>query len=263
MASPAELMPAARESAQRAIHLAPHLAEAHASLADVFLHFDRNWAGADQEYRRAIECNPGYALSYHWYANLLAAKGHHEAARIAIAQALEIDPVCLITVVWAGVTAHMARQYDRAISHHQNALELNPQFVWAHMYMAQALEQKGDYPGALREFETTTRLVGGNNSVEAMKAQAHAIAGDRPSAQRILDTLCDPAQRRVPSYDIAAVYAALGESGLTVDWLTRACEERNMKLFTLNQDPRFDPQRDSSGFQSIVTRVGLNADLST
>jgi hypothetical protein len=61
----------------------------------------------------------------------------------------------------------------------------------------------------------------------------------------------------MPSYDIAAAYAALGESRKMVAWLNRACDERNMKLFTLTQDPRFDSFRDRGEFKEIVGQVGL------
>jgi len=256
--SPAEVMPSARRAAQKAIELDANLAEAHASLADVYLHFDRDWQAADREYRRSIQCNPDYALGYHWYANLLAARGQHEAAHMAIMHALEINPVSIITLVWAGVTSHLAHQFDEAIKHYQSALELDPHFIWAHMYMAQALEQKGNFKEALREFETTIKLAGGNNCVKAMKAHAHAVAGDKSSAREILDELKSaPAKKCMPSYDIAATYAALGESHQVVTWLNRACSERNMKIFTLTQDPRFDPLRRCSEFKEIVEQVGL------
>jgi tetratricopeptide (TPR) repeat protein len=255
---PSEAMPSARRAALKAIELDPTLAEAHASLGDVLLHFDRDWHGADREYRCAIQCNPEYALGYHWYANLLAAKGNHEAAHIAIMRALDIDPVSLITVVWAGVTAHLAHRFDEAIQHYKSALELDPRFIWAHMYMAQGLEQKGDFDGALREFETAIQLAGGSNCVKAMMAHAHAVAGDRSSARQILRELkTAPGDRCMPSYDIAATYAALGDSNQMVVWLNRACEEHNMKLFTLNQDPRFDPLRHCSEFKQIVEQMGL------
>ncbi|MEO6909505.1 MAG: tetratricopeptide repeat protein [Edaphobacter sp.] len=257
--SPVEAMPVARQAALKAIELDPALAEAHASLADILLHFDRDWEGADKEYRRAIECNPSYALGYHWYANLLAAKGQHEAAQIAIMHALEIDPVSLITQVWAGVTSHLAHRYDKAIKHYKTALELKPDFIWAHMYMAQALEQKGDFKNALREFETTILLAGGSNCVQAMKAHTLAVSGDTSSARTILHALKGtPPHKCMPSYDIAATYAALGESAESVLWLKRACNERNMKLFTLTQDPRFDLLRDRSEFRAVVDQVGLN-----
>jgi tetratricopeptide (TPR) repeat protein len=256
--SPSEAMPSARRAAQKAIDLDPNLAEAHASLADVLLHFDRDWHTADREYRRSIECNPGYALGYHWYANLLTARGQHEAAHIAIMHALEIDPVSIITLVWAGVTSHLAHQFDDAIKYYQSALELDPHFIWAHMYMAQALEQKGNFKGALREFETTNQLAGGSNCVKAMKAHTHAVAGDMSSALGILNALKRTRSHKgMPSYDMAAAYAALGESDQAVEWLNRACHERNMKLFTLTQDPRFDPLRRRPEFIQVVERVGL------
>ncbi|HWO32540.1 MAG TPA: tetratricopeptide repeat protein [Candidatus Acidoferrum sp.] len=257
--SPSEIMPSARRAAQRAIELDPNLAEAHASLADVLLHFDRDWQGADHEYRRSIQCNPDYALGYHWYANLLSARGQHEAAHMAIMRALEINPVSVITLVWAGVTSHLAHQFDDAIRHYQSALELDPQFIWVHMYMAQALEQKGDLKEALREFETSNRLAGGNNCVNAMKAHAHAVSGDPSSARAILNELKKaPSRQCMPSYDIAATYVALGDYQQVVAWLHRACNERNMKLFTLTQDPRFDPLRRRSDFKQIVDQIGLS-----
>ena len=255
---PAEVMPAARRAAQKAIELDPNSAEAHASLADVFLHFDRDWRAADHEYRRAIQCNPDYALGYHWYANLLAARGQHDAAHMAIMHALEINPISIITLVWAGVTSHLAHQFDQAIRHYQSALELDPQFIWAHMYMALALEQTGDYKQALQEFETATLLAEGNKSVKAMMAHAHAVSGDRDAACEILEELgISSSSQGMPSYDIAATYAALGESHRMIAWLNRACREGNMKLFTLAQDPRFDPLRHHSGFRRIVEQVGL------
>ena len=255
---PSEIMPAARRAAQKAIELDPNSAEAHASLADVFLHFDRDWHAADGEYRRSIQCNPEYALGYHWYANLLAARGQHEAAHMAIMHALEINPVSIITRVWAGVTSHLARHFDEAVRHYQSALELDPQFVWAHMYMAQALEQKGHFEMALQEFETSSRLAGGNNCVKAMMAHTYAVSGDTSAAREILDELSSASSHQcIPSYDIAATYAALGEPHRMVAWLNRACKEGNMKLFTLTQDPRFDPLRHYSGFKQILDQVGL------
>ncbi len=257
--SPSITMPAARCAALKALELAPNVAEAHASLADIRLHFDRDWDGADQEYRQAIQCNPEYALGYHWYANLLSARGQHEAACVAIMNALEIDPVSLITQVWAGVTQYLAHRFDEAIAHYQSALELDPHYIWAHMYMAQALEQKGRYHEAIREFDTTIQLAGGSSCVTAMKAHALAAAGETSAARVILRRLRNlPNLKCMPSYDIAATYAALGESSQMAVWLMRACEERNMKLFKLRRDPRFDNARHSIQFQQVVQHIGLS-----
>ena len=256
--SPSEVMPSARRAALNAIAIDPTAAEAHVSLADVLLHFERDWQGADREYRRAIQCNPEYALGYHWYSNLLSARGQHDAAHLAITNALEIDPLSVITLVWAGFTSYLARQFDAAILHYKNALELDPNFAWTHMYLAQALEQKGNFRAAHSEFDAALRLARGNHSAKAMQAHMHAMAGDKPSAREILRELkCASSADRLPSYDIAAAYAALAEPSRMIAWLRRACQERSMKLFTLPQDPRFDSFRCRSDFREVVREIGL------
>jgi TolB-like protein/Tfp pilus assembly protein PilF len=270
--SPAAAMPAAQGAALKAVELDPLSAEAHASLADIHFHFERSWFQAEKEYQAAIQCNPAYALSYHWYANLLAAKGQHEAAELAIKRAVDLDPAP-ITIVWAGVMAHIARRYEQAIGHYRRALEFEPNLAWTHMYLAQTLEQTDQLAEALLEYETTIRLSGGNNCAKAMKAHAHAVSGNRRAALRIVNDLHGIANggisnggildagildaapsndKYVPSYDIAAVYAALGEHRQMYAWLQRAYAERNIKLFTFAQDPRFDAVRDRSEVRTLT-----------
>jgi len=133
----------------------------------------------------------------------------------------------------------------------------------AHMYLAQSLEQQGHLDEALLQFQIALQLSGGSNSVKAMKAHAYAKTGDRASALMILAELNNiPTQQCVPSYDIAAVYAALGDPEAAVMWLRQACSERNMKVFTLTQDPRFDSLRGQRGFQGVIDRMGLSSPLS-
>jgi tetratricopeptide (TPR) repeat protein len=77
--------PKIKMAAMKAIAVDPNLAEAHMMLADV-METEWDWAGAEQEYKRAIELNPGLARAHHWYAILLSnlqrtrlAAGHHPA----------------------------------------------------------------------------------------------------------------------------------------------------------------------------------------
>ena len=69
----------AKAASRKALEIDPALAEAYASLAHVRLH-DWDWAGLDNEFKRALELNPGYAFAYHWYSEYLIAMGkyHHE-----------------------------------------------------------------------------------------------------------------------------------------------------------------------------------------
>ena len=76
--SPKEAGAKARQAAEKALELDPSLGEAHASLGNVLLVFEWEFAGAEREFQRAIDLNPAYPYSHQWYAELLYATGRYE-----------------------------------------------------------------------------------------------------------------------------------------------------------------------------------------
>jgi tetratricopeptide (TPR) repeat protein len=257
MLPPTLIKVSAQRAARTAVQLDPQSAETHTSLGMVLFHFDRDWAQAETEFQEAMRCDPRYTFAYHGYAKLLSAKGQHEAAQIATERAAALDP-SPITIVWLGAAAHSARRYDAAIRQYRRALEFDPNFSWAHLYMAQTLEQMGNVSEALSEYEIVSHLCPGNNVATAMKAYAYAALGDKRTALRLVGRLNQTSgQQLVPACDIAAVYAALGEHELAWPWLNRALLEHDVRLFIAAQDPRFDTLRDHDEFQMWIHRVGL------
>jgi Tfp pilus assembly protein PilF len=90
-AAPAkESFPKAKAAAQKALTLDNELAEAHTSLAYCLAFYEWDWAGAEKEYRRALELNPGYATAHQWYGECLTVRGRREEglAHLNRAQAL-------------------------------------------------------------------------------------------------------------------------------------------------------------------------------
>ena len=81
----------AKAYARKALELDDGLAEAHASLAwSLFIH-DWDWAGAEREFRRAIELDPRYATAHQWYAFLLASQGKSQESLVEGHTAQELD----------------------------------------------------------------------------------------------------------------------------------------------------------------------------
>ena len=68
------------------------LAEAHTSLAWAQFH-DWDWAGAEKEFRRAIELDPRYASAHLWYGEYLTARGRFDEALAEMSRAQELDPM--------------------------------------------------------------------------------------------------------------------------------------------------------------------------
>jgi tetratricopeptide (TPR) repeat protein len=89
---PSEAFPRARDAITKALGIDDSLAEAHTSLAFVTAYYDRDWAGADRGFRRAIELNPNYANGHHWYAEFLSLVGRHAQAIAESQRARELAP---------------------------------------------------------------------------------------------------------------------------------------------------------------------------
>ncbi|MDH3252569.1 MAG: guanylate cyclase, partial [Ignavibacteria bacterium] len=100
-APPAQALSKAAHAARKAVELDDMLAESHTSLAGtVFHYFD--WSTTERELQRAIELNPSYATSHHWYAVALAAMGRMNEAIEQEKQALDLDPLNSVINTYKG-----------------------------------------------------------------------------------------------------------------------------------------------------------------
>ena len=68
------------KGALKALEIDDTLAEPHVSLAHIKYYYDRDWAAAEREYRRAIELNPNYSIAHSWYAIALMSSGRFDEA---------------------------------------------------------------------------------------------------------------------------------------------------------------------------------------
>ncbi|HEV8610610.1 MAG TPA: protein kinase, partial [Thermoanaerobaculia bacterium] len=88
-----EAFPVGKEAASKAVALDPTLSEGHTYLGMARFLYDYDWAGAEQELRRATELNPADATAHHFYALFLGARARFGEAAREIARALELDPL--------------------------------------------------------------------------------------------------------------------------------------------------------------------------
>jgi TolB-like protein/DNA-binding winged helix-turn-helix (wHTH) protein/Tfp pilus assembly protein PilF len=255
--APAETLPHAKEAVTKALALDDSLAEAHTSLAFVSLYYDRDWAKAEREFRRAIDLNPNYANGHHWYAEFLSLVGRNEQAIAESERARELDPLSNIINTWVGSRYFFARQYDRAIEQYRNAVEMDPGFVPVHLVLGHALEQKHMYREAILELERAVSLSGGSPVYMASLAHVYGIAGRRDQAREILRSLRKLAkQRYVSAYDLALASLGVGETEQALALLGQAVEERSPRAAFLGVDPRFDDLRSDARFKTLMVQIG-------
>ena len=256
--APAEAIPKAKAAALKALEIDDGLAEAHTSLAFIKLNYDWDWAGAEKEFKRAIELNPNYDNAHHWYSHYLTAMGRMQESLVESKRALELDPVGLVMNVHLGWYYFYARRYDEAIEQLRKTIEMDPNRGFSHWYLGMALDQKGDYSQAIAELQTAKQLLTAVVGVEADLGHAYAASGDREAAQRMIDELKQLSTRRyVPAYHIALIQAGLGEADEALNWLDKAYQERSDLLVYLKVEPRLDRIRSDPRFAALMKRVGF------
>jgi TolB-like protein/DNA-binding winged helix-turn-helix (wHTH) protein/Flp pilus assembly protein TadD len=256
-ASPTEALPRAKTAALKAIEIDPASGEAHASLALVLSH-QRNWAAAENEFKRALQLSPRYANAHHWYGDYLSVVGRHEEALVEAKRAFELDPVSPIINTWLGLRYYYGRRYDEAIEQGRKILEFDPNFAPAHLLLGQAYVQKGLHAQAIAELQSATALSGDSPLYMAQVGVAYATAGENAEALRVIDQLQRLArQSYVSSYGLAQIYAALGDKQHALKWLQSAYDEHAVWMQYLKVDPVLDSLRSQTRFQDLVRQMGL------
>ncbi len=253
---PKDNFPQASAAARKAIELDPSLAEPHITLSFVKSWFDWDEAGAESEARRALELNPNLAFGYLVLAGSLAEAGRVDEAIAAVKRARQIDPVSPpISAIGGTLLLAMGRQPE-ALEYLQHALELNPDFFLAHLFLGDFYLRQQKYAEALAELDAAVTGSRGNSEAVSTRAYVWAITGERAKAQATLDELTQQAaERYVPPWSIALIHHALGHTDAAFTWLEKGIEERDPHMTFLPSDGKWASLRSDPRFISILARV--------
>ena len=256
---PRDIRLQARRWAEKALMLDDKLAEAHTALARIAQQ-EWDWAGAEREYRQAIEFNPSYPTARIWHAQYLVAMLRYEESAAEAKRAQQVDPVSPFVNTWAGAVYFYAGRADEGMASMQKALELDPSFSDASLVLARAYLAHGMYEQAISELQKVRMLNEKESLVLGALAHVYARAGQREEALKLLGELKRiEAEERgfVPPFGIIWAYAGLGDKEQAFAWLETSYQEHDDRIVWLNVDPLLEPLRPDARFQDLVRRVGL------
>ncbi|MCW5961811.1 MAG: protein kinase [Pyrinomonadaceae bacterium] len=248
-------------NARRALSLDESLAEAHASLAYVKFYKERDRAGAELEFRRAIQINPSYATAHHWFALALAAMNNAPESISEAKTAQFLDPVSPSIKAASAMTLFYAGQFDEALRETEAALKINSTFVPAYKVRRWIFQVSGNYDAAIDSFLRERSLSGGGDIPGWFVTQAQVEALG-PRRAQILSELTkaieDESVKSNPqaySYEIALAFAALGEKQKALEWLETAEKTRNHSFNFIETDPRLVSLRSDPRFSALVAKL--------
>jgi len=249
-----EAFPKQRAEAAKAIELDEALPGGHAELANAIMDLNWDWVTPEKEFKRALALNPNAADIHSSYAGYLMRLGRLNEA---IAQAklnIQLDPVSSRSYRGLGFADYFARRYDEALASIQKADDIE-KGAWEFDFPRGTIyAEKGMYDQAIAEF----KKLGDQPHALGHMGNVYARMGRAAEARELISQL----QQHVDAdgigrYEIAIVYAGLGDKDQAFSWLEKAFTVRDKGLTYLKIDPCVDPLRSDPRFRDLLRRVGL------
>ena len=247
--------PEMRMAAMKAVTTDPNLADAHMLVADV-RETDWNWAGAEKEYKRALELNPGSARTHHWYAVLLANLKRYDEAVSEIGRAVDLEPLSPRLQVNQSDIYYRAGRFDEALK------VLRSPIIRSDNSAARTVSglihlKKADFGKALAELRANVEADRCADNI-AYLAYGYARAGQKEEALASLQELQQLGKNKyVEPGLIAMIWTGLGNNDRALELLQEEYRLHASFAVSMGSDPVFEPLHSDSRFQALLRRIGL------
>lgn len=249
-----------RRLCKRALELDDQLPAAHESMARTLYYVDWDWKGALQQNRRALELDPNYVDAHFTASDLYINLGPAEEAVREAEIARRLDPLDPRSDEQLAEALMNAGRFDEALTMYTSLREANPSdpswgAAFGRIYLLQGRVDK-----AVQEAERLVKLSGGR--WKRGLGYAYGVAGRKDDARRIISELeADRAKGSARAYDIAFVYAGLGEQEMALSLLEKAYDEHAIVFQPLlSAEPFFANLRDEPRFRALLEKLNLATD---
>lgn len=244
-----------KTEAEQAIALDSSSYEGHAELANTAMTLDHNWTVAEVEFRRALELNPSSSTSHEKYAFYLVRTGHPNEALAEIEQSVALDPVSGSTFHAQGFIYYFCRRYDDALSVSRTVQGLKVNLSDWNFLLGDIYLGREQFDAAIAAF---LQAPSGPYTYGHL-GNAYARAGKTDAARKLVAQLKQSVEKTsVGRYEIALIYAGMGDRDTAFQWLEDAYRAHDVGLVYMKVDPCLDPLRSDSRFDSLLRRVGLS-----
>jgi len=259
--APSEYYPKGNAAARKALELDPTLAHPHAVLGAAEMGYEWDFAGGEAEYKKAFELDLSDAMAHQWYAfDIGTIGGREQEAFTEVNRAHQLDPLSTIIKVDVGYVHFRARQYDDAILECKKVANEDPTFAYTHVCLAQAYWAKHMYPQVVGEWKVYGQLSGDRRESDFASAMEQGFRSGGWKGALTKGIEARQTQRKTgyaSAYQIAILYADLGDKNKAFRWLNTAYQERDTYLYGSRTDFLLDPLRSDPRFAELVRKVGL------
>lgn len=241
------------EQALIAIRLGDTRPEPHLDLAQAALERNLDWVTCEREIQQALAINPNSTAARWMHADILMRTGHEKEAIAEATIASQLDPVSASSFINRAFIKYFARRYDAALDDMRKAAKLPHDPKQLDFALADIYVEKGMYKEAADLFKDFT----GPHALGHL-GNIYAREGKVKEAQAVITQMEQEVERSgIGRYEIAFIYAGLGDKDQAFKWLNSAFETRDKGITFLKVDPCLDPIRSDPRFKSLLARAGF------
>ncbi|MDQ3750187.1 MAG: protein kinase, partial [Acidobacteriota bacterium] len=257
-----ELRLKAKAAALKALELDGSLAEAYAVLAERKID-DWDFAGAENNFKRAIELNPNFATARQWYSELLERLGRLDEALAEIKRAYELDPFSRAVNMNLGLRYWTLRRNDEAIAQFKKLIETEPTYPLPYVFLAILYAERGMYEesiGIRCKGEVLMNIETAESCERKIADFRQALKTDGVTGfwRRTLEYDLKYYERGIGSpVTVAGDYARLGEKERAFEWLEKGFTEHHNDMTYLKLETAFDSLKSDPRFSDLLRRIGL------
>src|SRR5437870_3045604 len=246
-----------RSAVQSALEIDPTLSEAHAALAAVKEEVDWDWAGAEAEYRKAIELNPNDAVAHHLYSVLLENLIRLPESMAENQKALALDPASPQPHAnEAGILTDM-RRYDEAITKLNNLITANPEFPPYYGYRASVYWHQGNLDAFVADQVMAWKKSGRADKAEVFES-GYRKGKLKGACTGLIELLKNKSRTDyVSPYEVATMYALMEDRDRTFEWLEKAYAEHSGRMEYVKAEDFFQPFHSDPRYLDLLRRMAM------
>jgi DNA-binding SARP family transcriptional activator/Tfp pilus assembly protein PilF len=256
----AAMFPKAKAAALRSLQLDSTLASAHAALA-YELTWERDFATAESEFRKAIALDPAYATAHQWYALLLMILGRVSESIVEIERAAHLDPLSLQIQNNYGIFLNTSGEHLAALRQFQKVVGEEPDSAWVSRNpwllanMARVYADNGQYASAIRTVERALQIIPRHPRALYALALIHTQMGRRDLAHQAF-ARADTSNENYAPY-LGMLYAAEGNADSAFLWFDRVERWGLQSMLNMRADRHLEPVRGDPRYRDLLTRLGI------
>ena len=248
----------AKTAIMKALAINETSAEAHAALGYIKFRIDWDWKGAEKEFKRAIELNPGYATAHEWYALFLAIHERLDESLREMLKAYELDP--LSSSVNNGIARiyHFRGEPDKALMQIKKTLALDSNYAEAYFTEGITFFKTEEYKKAIPPLQKAINLSGRRPVMLGILGSAYVKTGNPEETQKILTELESAPVSNDKLYAISFIKSYMGRTEEALDIMEKLLADKYGILIYMKVEKYMVPENNNPRYKKMLAKMDLD-----